>query len=264
MSLNTRGEHLGQLNVVLSDRGDEQGEGGHDRESAPRFRRYPRPRRQVRQAFVLQPEDAGRSRPLRRQSRTAPRLLARPGQRAFGSVPGLVDVRSSLEAGNPELQVVFNRDKLASLGLDMGVAVRDAQESRPGCRADAVQGGRPADRHPDPQRRGQPRLARRRPEPRAARSGRPADPPDVGGRRASRPRTGRDPPPAAAARRGDNGQPPGAQPRRRGEGHRQADSTRRRHRRDSSPSWADRTARCRCPSPASVSRWRWRSSSSTS
>jgi HAE1 family hydrophobic/amphiphilic exporter-1 len=31
-----------------------------------------------------------------------------------------VDVRSSLEAGNPELQVVFDRDRLAAMGLDMG------------------------------------------------------------------------------------------------------------------------------------------------
>ena len=36
------------------------------------------------------------------------------------AVPGLVDVRSSLEAGNPELQVVFDRERLAALGLDMG------------------------------------------------------------------------------------------------------------------------------------------------
>jgi HAE1 family hydrophobic/amphiphilic exporter-1 len=34
-------------------------------------------------------------------------------------IPGLADLRSSLEAGNPELQVVFDRDRLAALGLDM-------------------------------------------------------------------------------------------------------------------------------------------------
>ena len=37
------------------------------------------------------------------------------------AVPGLVDVRSSLEAGSPELQVVFDRARLATLGLDMRV-----------------------------------------------------------------------------------------------------------------------------------------------
>jgi HAE1 family hydrophobic/amphiphilic exporter-1 len=40
---------------------------------------------------------------------------------ALERVTGLVDVRSSLEAGNPELQVVFDRRRLAGLGLDMGV-----------------------------------------------------------------------------------------------------------------------------------------------
>jgi len=39
----------------------------------------------------------------------------------LNGVRGLVDVRSSLDAGNTELQVVFDREKLARLGLDMGV-----------------------------------------------------------------------------------------------------------------------------------------------
>lgn len=34
-------------------------------------------------------------------------------------LPGLVDLRTSLEAGNPELRVVFDRERLAALGLDM-------------------------------------------------------------------------------------------------------------------------------------------------
>ncbi|MFP5287512.1 MAG: efflux RND transporter permease subunit, partial [Thermoanaerobaculia bacterium] len=34
-------------------------------------------------------------------------------------VPGLVDVKSTAELGNPELQVTFNREQLASLGLDL-------------------------------------------------------------------------------------------------------------------------------------------------
>jgi HAE1 family hydrophobic/amphiphilic exporter-1 len=38
----------------------------------------------------------------------------------LAAVPGLADVSSSLEAGNPELQVIFDRRRLASLGLDMG------------------------------------------------------------------------------------------------------------------------------------------------
>lgn len=34
-------------------------------------------------------------------------------------VPGLVDVKTSSELGNPELQVTFNREQLAQLGLDL-------------------------------------------------------------------------------------------------------------------------------------------------
>jgi HAE1 family hydrophobic/amphiphilic exporter-1 len=38
---------------------------------------------------------------------------------AVSTVPGLVDVKSSAELGNPELQVTFNRDALVRLGLDV-------------------------------------------------------------------------------------------------------------------------------------------------
>jgi len=34
-------------------------------------------------------------------------------------VPGLVDVKSSMEIGNPELQLTFNREQLSRLGLDL-------------------------------------------------------------------------------------------------------------------------------------------------
>jgi HAE1 family hydrophobic/amphiphilic exporter-1 len=37
----------------------------------------------------------------------------------FAALPGLVDVRSSAELGNPELQVRFDRDALARFGLDL-------------------------------------------------------------------------------------------------------------------------------------------------
>ena len=35
------------------------------------------------------------------------------------AVPGVVDVKSSAELGNPELQVTFNRQQLVQLGLDL-------------------------------------------------------------------------------------------------------------------------------------------------
>ncbi len=46
---------------------------------------------------------------------TADRIRARVEQ-----VPGLVDVKSSAELGNPELQIQFDRNQLARLGLNLG------------------------------------------------------------------------------------------------------------------------------------------------
>jgi HAE1 family hydrophobic/amphiphilic exporter-1 len=118
LSLNTKAEHLGQINVVMKDRSDAAGE------------------------EVL-------AEALRRRFLTVPDLAAKFGkpsyftlktpievvlfgenveqlrdysldlQQALAASPGLVDVRSSLEAGTPELQIRFDRDRLASLGLDM-------------------------------------------------------------------------------------------------------------------------------------------------
>src|SRR5262249_1125783 len=49
---------------------------------------------------------------LKRLSREAEGVLA-------SSVAGLVDIRSSLQAGHPEIQVVYNRDRLAEYGLSL-------------------------------------------------------------------------------------------------------------------------------------------------
>ncbi len=38
---------------------------------------------------------------------------------ALADIPGLVDVKSTLEMGSPELQITFNRERLAALGLDL-------------------------------------------------------------------------------------------------------------------------------------------------
>ena len=49
---------------------------------------------------------------LKRLSREAETILA-------GRVPGLVDVRSTLQTGHPEIQVVYDRDRLAEYGLGL-------------------------------------------------------------------------------------------------------------------------------------------------
>jgi multidrug efflux pump subunit AcrB len=47
------------------------------------------------------------------------RRVAQEVAQTLRQVEGLVDVKSSLQAGNPELQIVYNRDRLAEFGLDL-------------------------------------------------------------------------------------------------------------------------------------------------
>jgi len=120
MSLNTKAENLGQLNLVMKDRSDSEGE------LAVAER--------LRQEFSALPDlEIKFGRPSYFSLKTPIEVLIFGDDldllRSYSlelvgkmnAVPGLVDVRSSLEAGNPELQIVFDRERLAALGLDMGV-----------------------------------------------------------------------------------------------------------------------------------------------
>lgn len=119
MSLVTRAENLGQLNLVMRDRGDDAAEAAVIEDLRRGFSGLPdvevkfgRPSYfslKTPVEVVVYGEDLDE---LRAYSLDLGRRLA--------AVPGLADVRSSLEAGNPELQVVFDRERLAALGLDMG------------------------------------------------------------------------------------------------------------------------------------------------
>ena len=127
MSLNTTGEHLGQINLVMKDKSHDQVEEAAVNSLRKKFEAIP----DVEAKFgrpsyfslktpievVLYGEDLD---VLRDYS------LDLSGD--LETVPGLVDVRSSLEAGNPELQVVFNRDQLAALHLDLGAMSSTLQD----------------------------------------------------------------------------------------------------------------------------------------
>jgi HAE1 family hydrophobic/amphiphilic exporter-1 len=120
MSLNTRAENLGQLNIVMKNRTDDQAETKLADELRSKYESIPdlevkfgRPAYfslKTPVEVILFGENLG---DLRTYSLDLAQRLT--------SISGLADVRSSLEAGNPELQVIFNRRRLASLGLDMGV-----------------------------------------------------------------------------------------------------------------------------------------------
>jgi HAE1 family hydrophobic/amphiphilic exporter-1 len=118
LSLSTTAEHYGQLNVVLADRRDQAGEQALASRLRSGFEAIPDlETTQGKPTYfslktpvevVLFSDD------LSSLAAYAPRFAD-----AMAGVPGLVDVRSSLEEGNPELQVIFDRERLAALGMDM-------------------------------------------------------------------------------------------------------------------------------------------------
>ncbi|MDY0109426.1 MAG: efflux RND transporter permease subunit [Candidatus Krumholzibacteria bacterium] len=127
LGANTRSENLGQLNVIVADRAS----AGLETEIAERLRRE----------FELFPDlEAKFGRPAYFTLKTPIEVrifgedlaLLRDYSldvaRHLEQVPGLVDVRSSLEAGNPELQIVFDRERLAALGLDMAALSQALQD----------------------------------------------------------------------------------------------------------------------------------------
>jgi hydrophobic/amphiphilic exporter-1 (mainly G- bacteria), HAE1 family len=120
VSVNTKAENLGQLNLVLADRSDSRAELAAAERLRQRFTGLP----DVEVKFG-RPSYFSLKTPVEvilfGENLDELRAYSLELVRRLETVPGLVDVRSSLEAGNPELQVVFDRERLASMGLDMGV-----------------------------------------------------------------------------------------------------------------------------------------------
>jgi hydrophobic/amphiphilic exporter-1 (mainly G- bacteria), HAE1 family len=119
LSLQTKSENLAQLNVVLADDADESDEFAVIAD--------------LRAAFADIPDlEIEIGRPSYFQLKTPIEVLLFANDlptlrdlsldlvQQLQSIDGIIDLRSSLEAGNPELQVVFDRDRLAALSLDMG------------------------------------------------------------------------------------------------------------------------------------------------
>ncbi len=118
ISLKTKDENLGQLNVVLHDRSDDALEERVATALRDRFTRIPNLRVKLgRPSFfslktpvelVFYGDDLDELRDY--TLRILPQITG---------VPGVADVRASLEAGNPELAIRFDRDRLASYGLNI-------------------------------------------------------------------------------------------------------------------------------------------------
>ncbi len=119
-TLNNKAENLGQVNLVMKDRGDNPGELAAAERLRSRFQDLP----DLETKFG-RPSYFSLKTPIEviifGDDLEDLRAYSLQVAGALAGVDGLVDVRSSLEAGNPELQVLFDREKLAALGLDMGV-----------------------------------------------------------------------------------------------------------------------------------------------
>ncbi len=116
-----RAEHRGRIGVVMADRGDQQTEAAVI--EAMRADLATRPG--VRYEFG-RPSYFSFRRPVEVEVFSDDRDLLVPSSRrvreAVAGISGLADVRSTAEAGNPEIRVRFEADRLARLGLSVDQA----------------------------------------------------------------------------------------------------------------------------------------------
>ena len=119
LSLQTKSENLGQLNLVLADRKDETAEAAVIAGLRERFIDIPE-----LELELGRPSYFSMKTPIEviifGEDLELLRAWSLQLAEAMSGIAGLRDVRSSLEAGNPELQVIFDRNRLAAMGLDLG------------------------------------------------------------------------------------------------------------------------------------------------
>lgn len=118
IAVNAKAENLAQLNVSLVDKADPLLEAETAKALREAFREIPDA--QIRLGhpsyFTLQtPVEIA----IFGENLDTLRQYSLELARRLADRPGFVDVRSSLEAGNPELQIVFDRGRVAALGLDL-------------------------------------------------------------------------------------------------------------------------------------------------
>ncbi len=119
MSLKNKDENLGQINIVLKNRADEMLEHAVADRLRAAYDKIPSLEAKLGRAsffslktpveLLFYSEDLDT---LKSYS-----LALKP---KIAEIAGVVDVRASLESGNPELNVVFDRDRLAKQGLSIG------------------------------------------------------------------------------------------------------------------------------------------------
>ena len=116
-----RAEHQGRVQVVMADRGDKEAEAAAIERVRANLAGWPG----IRYEFG-RPSYFSLRQPVEVEVFSEDRSLlvpsARRVQAAVAAVPGLADVRSTSEAGSPEIRVRFAADRLANLGLTVDQA----------------------------------------------------------------------------------------------------------------------------------------------
>ncbi|MFQ5792690.1 MAG: efflux RND transporter permease subunit, partial [Acidobacteriota bacterium] len=113
-----KGENRGRLHVVMADRDDRRAEEEAIARIRERVARYPGLRFQFDR-----PSYFSFKRPVELEVYgDHPVELQRAASsiaQAVDAIPGLTDIKSSAEPGNPELQIFFTRDRIAQMGLSV-------------------------------------------------------------------------------------------------------------------------------------------------
>ena len=116
-----RAEHQGRVQVVMADRGDKEAEAAAIERVRANLAGWPG----IRYEFG-RPSYFSLRQPVEVEVFSEDRSLlvpsARRVQAAVAAIPGLADVRSTSEAGSPEIRVRFAADRLANLGLTVDQA----------------------------------------------------------------------------------------------------------------------------------------------
>lgn len=118
LSLKTKDENLGQVNVVLSDRGNDRGEAAIANGLRDTFSRWPNLSFSVGRPSFFNLKTPIEIRFFSEDLDLLKSYTDELKQRLEG-LDGVADLRSSLESGNPELTIHFDRDLLAKLGLSV-------------------------------------------------------------------------------------------------------------------------------------------------
>ena len=118
-----RRENVGRLNVAITDTGDREMEAAVIEKIRTVLTGYP----EIRYTFT-RPSYFSFQTPIELlvYGYNLDALAEYSGRlaTAMSKIDGLKDVRSSLEDGSPELQILFDRDRMASLGLDLETVSR--------------------------------------------------------------------------------------------------------------------------------------------